>query len=279
MRVKERKVYELAADARLLVSRITGRLLFPPDLLLRWLRQSVEFSGAGLGDDRPAVMAGSHDPLLEWALRDSGSHLAAYFDGSSDGLRRVGAGEAMACGVHLPDPQAGDWNVAAVRDALPGVPVVLLGWARRRQGLLLRPEDERRFTGLDALTGMRVVRRQSGAGSRALFERVLAAAGVDSQGLGWRASAARTESDVAMSVAAGEADAGFAIEAAARQMRLAFIPLAEKRFDLLVWRSAYFEPPLQRLWGYCAGAAYRERGAALGGYDLSGHGQVHFNGV
>jgi len=32
------------------------------------------------------VVLGSHDPLLDWAVRQSGSGLATYFDGSLDGL-------------------------------------------------------------------------------------------------------------------------------------------------------------------------------------------------
>ena len=32
----------------------------------------------------PRVLAGSHDPLLDWALRESGCGIATYFDGSLD---------------------------------------------------------------------------------------------------------------------------------------------------------------------------------------------------
>jgi hypothetical protein len=43
-------------------------------------------------------------------------------------------------------------------------------------------------------------------------------------------------------------DAGFAVETVARQFRLAFVPLFRERYDLVVWRRDYFEPPLQKLW-------------------------------
>jgi hypothetical protein len=36
---------------------------------------------------------------------------------------------------------------------------------------------------------------------------------------------------------------GLGIEAAARQYQLEFVPLVDERFDLLVWRKAYFDPP------------------------------------
>ena len=66
LRVKERKVYELAADATIPVSRVTGKLLFPSDLVELWVRHGTEWRGGWERlVDRPAVLAGSHDPLLD----------------------------------------------------------------------------------------------------------------------------------------------------------------------------------------------------------------------
>jgi hypothetical protein len=54
--------------------------------------------------------------------------------------------------------------------------------------------------------------------------------------------------------------------------------LIEERFDLLVWRKAWFDPPLQNLLALCRSETFRARAKALGGYDVSGFGTVHFNG-
>lgn len=282
LRIKERKVYELAADGRIPVSRITGKLLFPRVMVERWLQADVSDrwigSAQGISKPLPVVMAGSHDPLLEWAMRASGCGIATYFDGSRDGLVRLGAGDALAAGTHLPGDPADNFNVDALRAAAPGAPVVLLEWARRRQGLVVRRDDERRFRRLGALAGHPVVRRQPGAGSRALLDRLLADAGVDDADIDWQDDGARSETDVAMLVATGKADAGLAIEAAARQAGLGFIALAEERFDLAVWRTAFFETPFQTLWRFGATEAFRNHATALGGYDLDGFGTVHFNG-
>ena len=64
----------------------------------------------------------------------------------------------------------------------------------------------------------------------------------------------------------------------ARQLRLGFVPIMRERFDLLVDRRAWFEPPLQRLVALCASPAFAEKAGELGGYDVSGFGRVHFNG-
>ena len=93
-----------------------------------------------------------------------------------------------------------------------------------------------------------------------------------------RSAARAASSFVAMAVASGEAVAGFAIESVARQMKLGFIPLTEERYDLAIWRAADVEPPMQRLWQFCATDAFNERAIALGGYRMDGFGTVHFNG-
>ena len=83
---------------------------------------------------------------------------------------------------------------------------------------------------------------------------------------------------MAQAIANGRADVGIAIEAAARQYRLDFVPVAEERYDLVVWRKDFFEPPLQTLFAFCRGDEFRRRADELGGYDVSGIGTVHYNG-
>ena len=49
----------------------------------------------------PPIVGGSHDPLLEWALRESNSGLASLPEGSEEGLRRLTRGEVMVAAIHL----------------------------------------------------------------------------------------------------------------------------------------------------------------------------------
>ncbi len=64
----------------------------------------------------------------------------------------------------------------------------------------------------------------------------------------------------------------------ARQFRQGFTPLIVERFDLLIWRKAYFDPPMQKLLRFCASDVFGQRAQELGGYDVTGFGTVHFNG-
>ena len=276
LRLSERKLYALVAERRLPFVRIDGRLLFPRRLLDSWLLGLAE--GEGAHPPLPAVLAGSHDPLLEWAVRSSGSGLALLTEGSSDGLRRLAAGEAMLAGVHLPDPDGQDFNLAAA-GSLHLADLVLIAWARRQQGLVLPPGNPAAVTSLADLAGkrLRVARRQHGAGAQVLLRRLLAASGTDPDKVAWTPTTFATETDLAAAVLDGLADCGLGIEAVARRFRLGFLPLATERFDLAMRRRAYFEPPVQKLLAFAKGEELAARAQALGGYDVAELGGVRFN--
>src|ERR671925_2437787 len=95
LRIKERKVYDLVRERRIPCIRVTGKWLFPKALIELWVIQNSE-GGVQVTPavDRPPVVAGSHDPLLEWAVRESECDLAVMFYGSLDGLKRYTQGKA-----------------------------------------------------------------------------------------------------------------------------------------------------------------------------------------
>ena len=269
LRVKERKVYDLAAAGEIPHRRITGKLLFPSAEILDW----IEGSGEAVPAERPAVLAGSHDPLLDWAVRESGSGLATLLNGSLDGLDRFADGRAALAGLHVPE-EAG-WNVGTV--AARGVRgSVLLAWAVRVRGLILSEPVRGEVRSFSDLAGKRIVMRQPGAGAAALFEDLLSREGLAQTDLIPSTELARTESDAAAAVAAGDADAALGIEAMARRFHLPFLPLVEERFDLLVDRRAYFTDPVQALLAFARGDTLQRKAAAMGGYDLSGTGTVRW---
>jgi excisionase family DNA binding protein len=273
LRVRERKVYDLAAAGEIPCRRLIGKLLFPRAEIEAWLAGSTARPAPAAG---PGVLAGSHDPLLDWAIRESGSGLASFYDGSLDGLDRMAEGGACAAGVHVFDPETGSWNLPAVTQRLGAAPVALVGWATRRRGLILGPRAAA-AQGVADLAGLRIVRRQAAAGAGLWLDHALAQAGLAGTAL-WTGALARTETEAAAAVASGEADAAAGLEASARPFGLGFLPLVEEAFDLAVDRRAWFEPPLQRLFAFARTPAFADKARALGGYDLSPSGVVRWNG-
>ena len=141
LRIKERKVYEMVSEAAIPCTKVMGKWLFPKDQIDRWLLENlVRPDGMTPADPMP-IVGGSHDPLLEWALRESLSGLATLPEGSEAGLRRFVAGELVAAAIHLHalDDDALDANVEAMKVEATLYDAVLIGFARREVGLLTAP--------------------------------------------------------------------------------------------------------------------------------------------
>ena len=162
---------------------------------------------------------------------------------------------------------------------LPDADIVVLEWARRKQGLLLAKGNPHKIRTLADLVDKRprVVARQVEAGSHRLLEQLLMDARVSGTGIAWTSRSARAETDLAAAIAEGRADAGLGIEAAARERGLAFVPLAIERMDLVVHRRDAFEPPLQALLAFVRTPEFGAQAKTLGGYDVTNAGRVVFN--
>ena len=278
LRIKERKVYDLASSGQVPCSRAMGKLLFPRRAVEAWLAESSSgYTPAPLIEGPPVVL-GSHDPLLEWALRESRCGLATFFDGSLDGLDRFARGEGVATALHLFDPETKGWNVAAVESRFARHHVVLVEFAWRERGLIVGADKKRKISGIAGVKGMRMVPRQPEAGSQRLLEHLLGEAGLTPQDLSF-AAPARSETDAAVAVREGAADAAFGLEGVAGQYGLGFVPIVRERFDLLVGRRAWFEPPMQKFLDFCRTDRFLSRASKRHGYDASGFGRIHFNGA
>lgn len=278
LRVKERKIYELVSENQIPHTKVTGKLLFPQALIQDWIKSGTSTGSAPSQLARPLVAAGSHDPLLEWALAESGCGIGPMFDGSLDGFARFVRGEAILAGMHVPDPSGTVHNfhlLSEARDVDPSL--VLVTWAFRRQGLMLRPdvylpEGDGEPLVLLAGSGLTVQRRQETAGSRVLLEGLLdrqAAAQGGSAAVAWTTTTARTETEAALAVLEGAADATFGIETVAKRFKLTFVPVTTERYDILISQHDFFAPPFQKLLVFARGSAFAEKAEALGGYDIS----------
>ena len=228
---------------------------------------------------RPPIIAGSHDPLLEWSVRESRCGLAVRTIGSRAGVEALARAEATAAAAHWLDPATGEYNVPLVRELLPGAEIVVLEWAGRTQGLLLRegnPHRIRRIADL-AKKRLRVAARQPQAGSHQLFAHLLAQSGVRAGDLDWLPLPAHAETELAAMIRDGHADVGFGIEAAARGAGIAFIPVTSERLDLITSRRDAFEAPLQTLLAWARTPGFAMQATALGGYNVANTGRVVFN--
>jgi molybdate-binding protein len=221
---------------------------------------------------RPALrLAGSDDPGLDIALRAAGDGvLRAGPRGSFDGLTRLWNGTADAAAIHLRH-RSGAYNAPFAASLLRGRRPAIIHLWRREQGLLTAEDWPARLA--DAAKG-RFARRMFGTGTRALLDRLLAEAGVPAGAVDGPDTT--THLEVAMAVAAGQADAGLAVRAAATALGLAFTPVAWEDFDIVLSADALdaAEPLIAAL----RDAAVQAPVSALEGYDLSRSGEVRLLG-
>ena len=59
-------------------------------------------------------------------------------------------------------------------------------------------------------------------------------------------SIARSESDLALEVKSGRAEAAFGLKSEAVAQNLDFIPIMTERLDLLIWRKVWFDTAFQK---------------------------------
>ena len=279
LRLKERKIYEMVAEGTIPCTKVTGRWLFPKAELDHWLTSSIQ-RPPGLSRPEPAaIVAGSHDPLLEWALRESGCGLATLAVGSEAGLARFLAGEAIAAGMHLHalDDLEGDANVAALKARSDVGDTVLIGFCRREQGFLVPSGNPMKIRTIEDAAERRacICMRPKGAGAQllllALLERAKATLEAVQAG-----PMCPTGPDIAQAIRAGRADVGVATRSVANAAGLDFVPIVWESFDLLMRQRDYFRPSLQSLMRFIRSEALAARAGEMGGFDLSTAGAVRF---
>jgi excisionase family DNA binding protein len=278
LRLSERKIYELVATGAVPCTKVTGKWLFPKAALDRWLAAGLVGPAALAHATPPPIVGGSHDPLLEWALRESGSQLASLPEGSEAGLRRLTHGDLTAAAIHLHRLDGDDED--ANRDAVAHAPglhdAVMIAFARREQGLVTARGNPLQLVDIGSIAKRRarMAQRPAGAGAQLLLLALLARAGMTADRLKLVKPPCPTGPDIAQAVQAGRADCGIATRAVARAAGLDFVPLTWERFDLVLRQREYFRPGLQSLFGFVRGTDFANRARELTGYDVSETGRV-----
>lgn len=271
LRLKERKVYDLAAEQSIPCTRATGKLLFPKSEVLQWLRQHS--TGISVSA-KPALFSGSHDPLLEWAIRESRCEIATLFDGSIDGCQKLLHGEASVAALHIFNSEKSTWNAEYVRSNHSQENSVLVSFVTRSRGIVYSDSVQvNSFTDIEKLS---LAGRQAGAGSQIVLESMLIQHAVDPASLNVPV-VARTELDAVLAVVEGVAQCTIGLQAIAAQHQLGYLHLIDESLDLLVDRQFWFEPQMQKFLEFCRSEAFLQRVDALSGYRLDSLFTVRWN--
>jgi molybdate-binding protein/DNA-binding XRE family transcriptional regulator len=222
-----------------------------------------------IGPPRPTLVVAGCDPALPLlatplALLDPPVAFAWWPCGSAAALRLAQRGLVHAAGVHT----QGD-SLEAGQSLPDGAEVV--GFTAWREGLAVRPDLGPVVTGLAAIARhrLRIVNREPGAEARRLLDAERERLGLDAADLPGYGTQAAGHLQVASAVAAGLADAGVASEPAARAYGLAFVPLAEERFSLVIPGEYAASREVQALLKVLSSPWLLAQLASLPGYDAA----------
>lgn len=220
------------------------------------------------------VIVGSHDNTLD-VLADqikaahSDVTISSSHVGSMGGLMAVRKGVCHLAGSHLLDTATGDYNVPYIRRLLADTPVRLVNLVIREQGLMVRPGNPKGIRDIADLTrpDVRFINRQGGSGTRILLDYKLQQLGVRPDAVNGYQTEEFTHMAVAVAVLSGTADAGLGIYAAARALKLDFIPVVTEQYDLVIPTDFMELENIRILLDTINSAEFKREVGRLGGYS------------
>ena len=280
--IHEKKVYALAAEGVIPATKVTGKWLFPRDLIDQWLLESAH---GGVLTDR-LVVTGSDDPLLFRAIMQlanevQGRALITYTStGTQLGLNLLARHRADICGIHWgPAKESEHRHLAVIRQYPRHKEWVVQRAFCREQGLIVAPGARADSADIRSLFGPRVrwAMRQEGAGSQRFLREALARQDVDVSSLRVTGHA-YSEREAASLVAMDQADVAPGARASAAEFGLEFVPIGWEAYDLVLHRGIYFRTLFHKLLEQLKGPDCQRWAQLLGGYEFTDTGKLIWSG-
>ena len=278
LHLNEKKIYALVNEGAIPATKVTGKWMFPRELIDRWMLDS---SHVGLLTDR-LVIACSDDPLLyriitEFA-RDTGAHALISYTatGTRLGLDLLQAQRADACGIHWgPASESHTRHPALLRQYSQHHGWVLIRAFRREQGLIVSPPVLNFTQDIDKLFDrqFRWALRQNGAGAQRYLMEMLGKHGLNVSSLKSEVTAL-SEREAAAAIAMDLADVAPGARSVAAEFGLGLISFGWESFDFVLPRPIWFRRLFQDLIARLRTGQSLELADELTGYDLTDCGQL-----
>ncbi|MDY7031844.1 MAG: helix-turn-helix transcriptional regulator [Thermodesulfobacteriota bacterium] len=285
--INEKMVYTLISEKGLPATKVTGKWLFPRDLVEQWLENHT-INNPRI--TRPLhlyhgllIISGSNDILLDRTISLFNSryteHVAVFGNiGSMGGLRALKRNLCHIASCHLLQEDEEEYNFDFASQELGTSLPVLVNFCLRNQGLLVAKGNPKAISAFSDLgrPEIRMVNRPKGTGTRLLLDKELEKVGLKGETIEGYDHEMRSHMDVALEVLAGRADVGLTIKPTAGLFGLDFIPIRWERYDLLIQRGYFFEQAVQLFFGLLHEPQFRKITEKLDGYDLSMCGKMVF---
>lgn len=278
LQINRKKIYALVNEGKIPATKITGKWMFPKELVDQWMLNSAH---GGLLTDR-LLISGSEDPLLSRLVnsvtQENGAHaLISYSPTSSQlGLDLLQARRVDAACIHWgPTGESLTRHPALLQQYSQHPQWVLIRAFQREQGLIV---NESAFDFSDQPKTLfnprfRWVFRQPGSGAQRFLVEILGQAPLRQSPMA-ETRTALSEHEAAAAIAMNQADIAPGTRSTAQEFGLHFIACGWAAFDIALRRDIWFRQLFQHLLTVLKSSHAQEKADELGGYDFTDSGKL-----
>ncbi len=240
LKINEKKIYQLVKEGNIPCTRVAGKWLFPKTLIDEWIEKSIK-------TQHDIYIAGSNDPFLEYLIsifvKENFPDMLVFYAniGSSKGIISLGASKSNIAASHLFDPTTADYNLPFIKKYIDNIPVIVVNFAYRQQGFLVKKGNPFKIKNIKDLTEKEIkfVNRNPGSGTRLLLDYILHKFEIDSSQIKGYNSELSSHIEVGLHVLHDNVDVGIGIRYIADLLNLDFIPITSERFDLVIKKDDF----------------------------------------
>ena len=284
LKINEKGVYSLVSEKGLPATKVTGKWLFPLDLVTQWLEnETINYprESAPLPPYHGLlIIAGSNDLLLEKTIalfnKSFTGDIAVFANlGSMGGLQALRRNSCHIATSHLLQDNGDEYNFDFAGREFSNMPVIV-NFCRREQGFLIQKNNPKKIKKIEDIDrkDIRVVNRSLRTGTRLLFDRELQKAGIKTKTINGYDHEVNSHMEVGLEVLSGRAHFGPGIRPVAALLELDFIPLRWERYDLLITKERFFDKGIQNFIGLLQETDFKKTADSIIGYDVSSSGKI-----
>lgn len=202
--------------------------------------------------------------------------LHCRFASSHMALQGLASGFGHLAGTHLHNKQAGEENVALVRNLLGSTKTTMVAFSLMEEGLMIAPGNPHRIRSVADLAGgkVKLVNRETGAALRSLLDDYLDRFNIPREDIAGYTDTVAGHTEGARMVTFRFADAALGLRAVADFHGLDFVPIQTVRCDLVVPNDLLTHPAISIVLDVLQGRKLRQELTALPGYEASLTGTV-----
>ena len=282
LQLNEKKIYALATEEKIPATKVTGKWMFPRELVDRWMLESAH---GGVFTDR-LVIAGSEDPLLYRTLlrlsNNMKSHALVSYTGTGTrlGLELLSAQKVNASCMNWGEvEESPQRHPALLQNYKLHQQWVLVRAFKRERGFMIHPDRKPADCSSESLlrSELKWGIRQDGSGTLHFLNELLTQYNMKIKDLSSTVKVFSNRETAAL-IVSGQVDSATGTRSVATEFGLAFVEIGWEALDFAVRRDVYFRKIFQAFLEHLRSPVILKQARQLGGYNFSESGKLIWGG-